>query len=93
MTQRSDAPRSGDALAGFCALAERRLQYLTEMFESGRWRRYFTELTFLENIREAHAAVETWRSLSGLPLQQARVELPAAELVASKRYPSLRNVW
>jgi hypothetical protein len=34
------------------------------LFESGRWRRYHSELTFLENIREAKDAVETWRALA-----------------------------
>jgi uncharacterized repeat protein (TIGR03809 family) len=34
------------------------------MFESGRWRRFYTEVAFLENIKEAKFAVETWRSLS-----------------------------
>jgi uncharacterized repeat protein (TIGR03809 family) len=39
------------------------LDYLTELFESGRWRRFFGETAFLENIKEAKTAVETWRSL------------------------------
>ena len=42
-------------------LAEQRLDYLTELFETGRWRRYHSEASFLENIQEAKAAVETWR--------------------------------
>lgn len=45
-------------------LAEQRLDYLTQLFESGRWRRFYGEVAFLENIREAKVAVETWRSLS-----------------------------
>ena len=53
-----------DILLRWCALAEQRLEYLTELFETGRWRRYHSELAFLENIREAKAALETWRYLS-----------------------------
>jgi uncharacterized repeat protein (TIGR03809 family) len=34
------------------------------MFESGRWRRYYGERAFLENIQEAKTAVERWRRLS-----------------------------
>jgi hypothetical protein len=34
------------------------------LFESGRWRRYHSERTFLENIKEAKEAVEVWRSLA-----------------------------
>jgi uncharacterized repeat protein (TIGR03809 family) len=64
MTHRQDAAVSRDLVARWCALAEQRLEYLTAMFESGRWRRYYGELAFLENIREAKTAVEKWRRLS-----------------------------
>src|ERR1700759_4737842 len=64
MTHRNGAARSADVLGRWRALAEQRLEHLTELFESGRWRRYYGELAFLENIREAKVAVETWRGLS-----------------------------
>jgi uncharacterized repeat protein (TIGR03809 family) len=64
MTHRADVARGHDVVARWCALAEQRLQYLTELFETGRWRRYHSELAFLENIREAKTAVEIWRDLS-----------------------------
>ena len=64
MTQLSDVARGRDVLARWCALAEQRLEYLTELFETGRWRRFHSEIAFLENIREAKSAVELWRSLS-----------------------------
>ena len=64
MTHRQDVARGRDIVARWQLLAEQRLGYLTELFESGRWRRYYGELDFLENIREAKAAVEKWRSLS-----------------------------
>ena len=63
MTHRTDLSRGRDIVARWCALAEQRLDHLTELFETGRWRRYHGELDFLENIREAKAAVETWRNL------------------------------
>ncbi len=34
------------------------------MFETGRWRRYHSELAFLENIQEAKRAVQIWRALA-----------------------------
>ena len=34
------------------------------MFETGRWRRYHSELAFLENIQEATRAVQTWRAIA-----------------------------
>lgn len=64
MTHQVDVARSRDVVARWCALAEQRLEYLTELFETGRWRRFHSELAFLENIQEAKAAVETWRDLS-----------------------------
>jgi uncharacterized repeat protein (TIGR03809 family) len=63
MTHRTDVARGRDVVARWCALAEQRLEHLTELFETGRWRRYHTEVAFLENIQEAKLAVETWRNL------------------------------
>jgi uncharacterized repeat protein (TIGR03809 family) len=63
MTHRADVARGRDVVARWCALAEQRLEYLTELFETGRWRRFHSELDFLENIQEARTAVETWRGL------------------------------
>jgi len=59
----ADVARGRNIVARWCNLAERRLEHLTELFESGRWRRYHTEREFLENIQEAKAAVATWRDL------------------------------
>ncbi len=64
MTHGLDVARGRDVVARWCALAERRLEYLTELFETGRWRRFHSELAFLENIQEAKTAVEIWRDLS-----------------------------
>jgi uncharacterized repeat protein (TIGR03809 family) len=64
MTHRLDVKRGRDIAARWCNLAEQRLEYLTELFETGRWRRYHSELAILENIREAKSAVEIWRDLS-----------------------------
>jgi uncharacterized repeat protein (TIGR03809 family) len=64
MTQRHAPVRGREIIERWCALAERRLDYLTDLFESGRWRRFHTEADFLDNIREAKAAVETWRGLA-----------------------------
>jgi uncharacterized repeat protein (TIGR03809 family) len=64
MTHRLDVARGRDIAARWTALAEQRLEYLTELFETGRWRRFHSELAFLENIREAKTAVETWRDLA-----------------------------
>ena len=51
MTHRADVARGRDIVARWCNLAERRLEYLTELFETGRWRRFHSERAFLENIQ------------------------------------------
>ena len=53
-----------EIVARWCNLAERRLEYLTELWDTGRWRRFHSEIQFLQNIQEAKAAVETWRALA-----------------------------
>jgi len=63
MAHPADVARGRNIVARWCSLAEQRLEYLTELFETGRWRRFHTEREFLENIREAKAAVATWRDL------------------------------
>jgi uncharacterized repeat protein (TIGR03809 family) len=64
MTHRPGVAHGRDIVARGCTLAEQRLEYLTELFETGRWRRFHSEVAFLENFREAKSAVETWRDLS-----------------------------
>ncbi len=78
MTLRLDVARRRDVLARWCALAEQRLEFLTELFESGRWRRYHSELSFLENIQEAKAAVQLWRDLSRQETGEEAVQAAAA---------------
>src|SRR3979490_2712135 len=63
MTHRADVARGRGGIARWCALAEQRLEHLTELFDTGRWRRFHSEIAFLENIQEAKAAVEIWQEL------------------------------
>src|SRR5438309_11880400 len=77
MTHRIDVTCGHLLAARWHTLAERRLEYLTELFESGRWRRYYSERAFLENIREAKAAVGTWRNFArGLTDTHRAIEIP-----------------
>jgi hypothetical protein len=63
MASQLDVARGREIVARWCKLAEQRLDYLTQLFETGRWRRFYSEGAFLENVREAKAAVEAWRDL------------------------------
>ncbi len=64
MTQRTDVDRGREIIERWCVLAEQRLNYLMDLLETGRWRRFHTESDLVENIEEARTAVETWRLLA-----------------------------
>ena len=49
-----------DLLARWCALAEQRLQHLTDLFESGRWRRYYGERAFLGAAAPESQGISLW---------------------------------
>jgi uncharacterized repeat protein (TIGR03809 family) len=48
-------------------LAERRRTYYAGLYQSGRWRRYYTPREFAARIDDVMKAVAVWRSLAGLP--------------------------
>lgn len=98
----TNLPQSGDLktrkfVQRWAVLAEQRLNYLTELFESGRWRRFHTEADFLDNIQEAKDSAERWRALANgeyvapvireAPRVQpliAALEIAAAEVAAAE---------
>jgi uncharacterized repeat protein (TIGR03809 family) len=91
MAQRADVTRAQEILDRWCALAEQRLEHLTELFETGRWRRYHSELSFLENIQEAKKAVETWRSLATREAALDNSAIDISWLNGPKPVPPRRN--
>jgi uncharacterized repeat protein (TIGR03809 family) len=91
MAQRADAARGQEILDRWCALAEQRLDHLTELFETGRWRRYHSELSFLENIQEAKSAVETWRRLATREASLDNSAVDISWLNSPKPVPPRRN--
>jgi uncharacterized repeat protein (TIGR03809 family) len=84
MTTSFDALRYQRALERWRALAERRLAYITDLYETGRWQRYFSEREFLRMVRETRAAVETWQRLVPDPAPSAQV-LPLTAAPSSVR--------
>ena len=86
MTTPSDASRYQHALERWRVLAERRLEHMTMLYETGRWRRYFSEERFLRIIRDSKAAVAHWQRLA--PEQELAPEqrfAPAQGLVPEHR--------
>jgi uncharacterized repeat protein (TIGR03809 family) len=60
------------------ALAERRRAHFVELYESGRWRHYYSEEEFLYRMREAVRLSERW----------AQIALgPAGEVMAGEAQP------
>jgi uncharacterized repeat protein (TIGR03809 family) len=91
MAQRVDVARGQEILNRWCALAEQRLDHLTELFETGRWRRYHSESSFLENIQEAKSAVETWRRLATREASLDNSAIDISWLNSPKPVPPRRN--
>ena len=48
-------------------LAERRRAYFIELYETGRWKHYYTEEMLVTRTREAVRLAETWERLSAPP--------------------------
>jgi uncharacterized repeat protein (TIGR03809 family) len=91
MAQRLGVARGQEILERWRALAEQRLDHLTELFETGRWRRYHSELSFLENIQEAKSAVETWRRLATREAALDNSAIDISWLNSPKPVPPRRN--
>lgn len=48
-------------------LAERRRAHFSELYRSGRWKRYYTEEQFKQRMREVMSAAEAWERLTASP--------------------------
>lgn len=48
-------------------LAERRRTHFIELYQTGRWKHYYTEAEFVLRLREVFQAAETWEKLAAKP--------------------------
>lgn len=73
------------------ALIERRQEHFLDLCDSGRWRHYFTEAEFLDEMRKVLRVRDQWAALAGQPLSDealllddggAPPSLPADEMAA-----------
>ncbi len=56
---------SFDAIARRWAdLAERRMRDYVDLYNSGRWERYYTKQTFAARMRDVVASAKAWRELA-----------------------------
>jgi len=66
MSERQESPY--DSTAGrWLALVERRQQNFIELWDTGRWRRYYTHAQFLDEMRKVLDLRNHWALLAGLP--------------------------
>jgi uncharacterized repeat protein (TIGR03809 family) len=52
-------------------LAERRRAHFVDLYESGRWRRYYNEARFVTEFNDAITAAERWVKLAPRPEDEA----------------------
>jgi uncharacterized repeat protein (TIGR03809 family) len=64
MTNSDNADQGRGVVVRWRLLAERRLNHLIELYESGRWRLYHREAEFLDMVQEARAALKAWETLA-----------------------------
>lgn len=69
-------------------LAERRLNHLIELYESGRWKFYYKEPDFLKAIQEARLALKTWEQLAQPGPVQDKPAETATEQPANAAIPA-----
>jgi uncharacterized repeat protein (TIGR03809 family) len=55
---------SPDQVARWRDLADRRRLHFIELYESGRWKLYYTETEFILRMREVCQAAERWEKLA-----------------------------
>ena len=81
------APREGryDTIARrWLALVERRQEHLIELTETGRWRHYYTQAEFREEINRLLRVREQWASIAGVS--------PYAEDAEEEKEPTPRQI-
>lgn len=45
-------------------LAERRREHFVDLYDSGRWKLYYSEAKFIEEMREVVKAAEAWAKIA-----------------------------
>jgi hypothetical protein len=69
MSERQQSPY--DSIAGrWLALIERRQQNFIELSNTGRWRHYYTQAQFIDEMRKVLHLRDQWARLAGLPASE-----------------------
>jgi uncharacterized repeat protein (TIGR03809 family) len=70
MSERQKSPYDSIARR-WLALVERREQHLADLSQSGRWRRYYTQTEFLNEMRKVLQVRNQWAALAGVPVKSS----------------------
>ncbi len=66
MTTSAEQLRDQEIIARWRDLTERQVANLIDMYESGRWKRYYDADEFRDLMRESMAAVSAWQQLDSI---------------------------
>jgi uncharacterized repeat protein (TIGR03809 family) len=75
MSERQDSPYDSIARR-WLALVERRQEHFIELCDTGRWRHYYTQAEFLDEMRKVLRVREQWASIAGVTLDDDDYDLP-----------------
>jgi uncharacterized repeat protein (TIGR03809 family) len=64
MPKTPGAPRLDEIIHKWRDLADRRLDYFTELYRSGRWKHYYTRERFATRMLDVIKAVKVWGELA-----------------------------
>src|ERR1700744_4104573 len=68
MSERQAGP-SVTVARKWLALVERRQENFIELCDTGRWRHYYTQTEFLEEMRKVLRLRDRWAEIAGVPLR------------------------
>jgi uncharacterized repeat protein (TIGR03809 family) len=61
------------------ALAERRRDHYFDLYKSGRWRHYYTDQEFLDELRDAIALAQRWAKIAPRPEEREAANAVAVD--------------
>ncbi|HKA81575.1 MAG TPA: TIGR03809 family protein [Xanthobacteraceae bacterium] len=67
------------------ALAERRRAHFVELYDSGRWKRYYSEEQFINRMREAIRLTERWIEIAPRAADEVFAEQARAAAEMARR--------
>ena len=75
MSEPVGLPKADATARRWQKLAERRRQYLFQLYRSGRWNRYFAdEEALLAEVREVEGHIAEWEALGGSPARHVMAD-------------------